>query len=277
MSKIKKYIGYVLPYFIVVFYRSRQERKRHSLRQQRIDSIKNILGVNQNEVSYSALIDSLIERKIHKEQIIAGSIPEVHLLEIVKLIKEHFDNSPIVGLHVGNYVGVSLSYLAGLLKKMNERNLVVSIDPNIPHRGTIHPQEEVLFLMNKYGLNKNISVITGYSIGKTISNDGIEYTPYDPQKKYSQEYSCENQLDMLKRIACKSFSFAIIDGNHQKEYLYNEIVMINELLCDNGLIIMDDVNEGWKEIKELFESLQLSGLERIYSNERIGVLRKKTL
>jgi len=227
-------------------------------------------------MSYSGLIDSLIERKIDKEQIIEGSIPEVHLLEIVKLVKKHFDVSPIVGLHVGNFVGVSLVYLAGLLKRMNEKNVIVSIDPNIPHRGVIHPQEEVLFLMNKYGLNKNISILTGYSLDKTISNDGFEFKSYDPQKEYSKGYSCENQLDTLKRIGSGTFSFAIIDGNHQKEYLYNEIVTVNDLLCNNGLIIVDDVSEGWNEIKEMFESLQLSGLERIYTNERIGVIRKKT-
>lgn len=274
MWNIKKYIGYLLPHGVVLFYHTAQESKREKIRNDRIAEVKKSLPSRPQDFTYDEIIGSLVDQGIDRGQILSGSIPESHLAEIVDIIRQHFGTCAITGLHIGNFVGVSLVYLAGLLTRLNERSIIVSIDPNIPHRGIVNPQTLVIYLVNKFGLSKNIGILTGYSLEKSISNDGKEYTEYDPQREYSREYSCEGQLELLNRISAESYEFIVIDGNHERTYLHNELTLVQDLLCPNGLIIVDDVSEGWTEIKETFETFRANGIERIFSNGRIGVFRK---
>jgi hypothetical protein len=275
MLKIKKIIGYILPHFIILLYQKFKEQKRAKLREIRLIAFRNNLPKEKTQISYDDIVKELVEKNIDRDQILSGSIPESYLNEIAGIIKESFGNQPIVGLHIGNFVGVSLVYLSGILINFNNRNHIVSIDPNIPHRGVDNPQSKVLYLINKYGLNNNISILNGYTLSKSISNDGNDYTKYDPIENNSNEYSCENQLEMLNRISNESFSYAIIDGNHEGDYLSSELFKIQKLICRKGLIIIDDVSEGWPEIKKLYESIHDSNLEKIFADDRIGVLRKK--
>ena len=275
MLKIKKIIGYILPHFVVLFYHKIKGQKRAKLREKRLIAYRDNVPQKKTQISYDDIIKELVEQNIDRDQILSGSIPEMYLIEIAEIIKQSFGNEPLVGLHIGNFVGVSLVYLSGILNNINTRNHIVSIDPNIPHRGVDNPQSKVLYLINKYGLNNNISILNGYSLGKSISNDGNDYTKYDPIENNTNEYSCENQLEMLNRISNESFSYAIIDGNHEGDYLSNEILKIQKLICRKGLIIIDDVSEGWPEIKILYDNMHDSNLEKVFADDRIGVLRKK--
>ncbi|MDD8019250.1 MAG: class I SAM-dependent methyltransferase [Bacteroidota bacterium] len=274
MSKIKKYIGYALPHILVEYYRKQKERKQNILRKERFETSRKYQSAASQDFPYSALINSLVSLGVDRDQIIAGSIPEDSLLDIYDSLKTNYGNSSILGLHIGNFVGVSLVYLTHLCVSLNSSNHIFSIDPNVPHRGIRNPQEKTIFLINKFGLAKNISILTGFSLEKNLSNDGKDYTEYDPLSHFPDEYSCENQLEALQKIAKANFSFVLIDGNHEKNYLMKEISLVQSLLATGGLIILDDVNEGWKEIKDIFESANELNLQKIFSNNRIGILKK---
>lgn len=230
---------------------------------------------NSKTLSYASLVDSVVETGLSREQVLQGSIPELSLLEMFQVIQHQYSNSALLGLHIGNFVGISLVYLTRLLIELNPKTHIIAIDPNIPHRGIRNPQEKVLYLLYQYGLTKNVSLLTGFSLEKNISNDGNEYTSYNPLHHYNAEYSCENQLEFLKTILGSSLSFAVLDGNHDQEYLQREISIIESLLCENGLIILDDVSEGWKEIKKTYDTADTFRFEKIFANGRIGILKKK--
>jgi len=272
---LKKFIGYLLPHFVILFYRKQKEKMEEVLRRRRFEIVASSFPGLPNEFSYKNLIQSLTALGLDQEQIIAGSIPEGSLLDMVEVIRRENGNSSILGLHIGNYVGVSLVYIARLLVELNPDSHILSIDPNIPHRGISNPQEKTLYLIDKFGLSKNVSILTGFTLEKNLSNDARNYTVYDPVVHYRREYSCENQLDLLIKIIRAPFSFAMIDGNHQKQYLLREISSIESLLSKEGLIILDDVSEGWKEIKEVYDISTPTGFEKIFSNNRIGILKKK--
>lgn len=276
IKNVFRYISYILPHFVFLIYGRLKEKKNNIIRRNNFESIMKLLPVVPKDLSYTEMFDSLVKLGINREQILAGSIPEQSLLEMFEVVKKQFGKTELFVLHIGNFVGISLVYLARLFVELNSRNHIISIDPNIPHRGIDNPQEKVLYLIDKYGVTKNVSILTGFTLEKNISNDGNGYTSYDPVSKYRYEYSTENQLSILERIMEeKSFSVVLIDGNHEKQYLSREITLIHSLLSESGLLILDDVSDSWKDIKEIYQSSSQSGFEQLYSNDRIGILKKR--
>ena len=94
-------------------------------------------------------------------------------------------DKPLVGLHVGNFLGVSLSHFVNYVRQRNEKSVVVSIDPELTHRGIEHPQKHVIAILNHFGLQGNAMICVGYSTSKSISNDGTAFmgengSEYDP-------------------------------------------------------------------------------------------------
>jgi hypothetical protein len=64
----------------------------------------------------------------------------------------------------------------------------------------------------------------GYSGRKSVSNDGILFisengSEYDPLSHFSDEQSCEDTLSNLAVLYEGRFDFAVMDGNHEAEYL----------------------------------------------------------
>ena len=168
---LKKFIGYLLPHFVILFYRKQKEKREEVLRRKRFEIVASSFPGLPNEFSYSNMIQSLVALGLDREQIIAGSIPEGSLLDMFEVIRRENGNSSILGLHIGNYVGVSLVYIARLLVELNPDSHILSIDPNIPHRGIGNPQEKTLYLIDKFGLSKNVSILTGFTLEKNLSND----------------------------------------------------------------------------------------------------------
>jgi predicted O-methyltransferase YrrM len=64
-----------------------------------------------------------------------GSMPR----DSLQFMQSHFDRldatRPIIALHVGNFLGVSLAYLAYALSRLHPNSRVISIDPNLTHHG----------------------------------------------------------------------------------------------------------------------------------------------
>lgn len=81
------------------------------------------------------------------------------------IVREHVPASePIRALQIGNFVGVSLSYVSATLRALHPDSVVVSMDPNITHRAIADPQSHVLALLGHFDLLRNNAVVTGYSL-----------------------------------------------------------------------------------------------------------------
>ena len=229
------------------------------------------------DADYERLIRELVSEDCDEEQVREGSMPEESLKNIVNLLGECLPAGPLLGLHIGNFVGVSLTYLTSALVRRHADSHMVSIDPNISHRGINRPMEQVIRLLNRMKVQGNSLVLTGYSLSKSFGNDGLSYAPKtSPTVSLAGELSCERQLQQLVVLSAGKFQFAVIDGNHDGDYLEEEIGWVDKLLYPGGLMVVDDVSEGWVEIQEVFRHLVDRGkYDKIFQDGRIGILRKK--
>jgi hypothetical protein len=192
----------------------------------------------------------------------------------IRSIGEHVLARPIRGLHVGNFVGVSLCQFTDFARRLDERSTIISIDPNLPHRGIRQPIDLVMRCLSRYGLQGNSLVLTGYSLEKCMGNDGFAGLGYDPEVEFSKECSAENQLLQLGELLPATFNFAFIDGNHDGSYLSREIAAIDRLLKPGGLLILDDVD--WTELGDVFRSIDSERFEYLGSDGRVGIVRKRS-
>jgi hypothetical protein len=224
MKKIKKLIKQFLPFGFVQWFKQRSielhRKKISSLKKNRISELystrETILeqdrNVDYNEF-YEGLFSDLISRGLNEKQIRLGSMPLNSLLAINDIIKEHHNEKDIIALHIGNFVGVSLSFFTKCILDVGTSNsLIISIDPNLPHRGIDNPMSHVNYLLSKYRLNRNSMILCGYSLEKSISNDGEFYTEYDSYEKFEIENAPENAIENLLKIKQSYIDLVLIDG-----------------------------------------------------------------
>jgi hypothetical protein len=197
-----------------------------------------------------------------------------------RAVHEHLRTEPPHrALHVGNFVGISLASLsASLLDVGGGRDpLVVSIDPNIPHNDVADPQTATMIVLNHFGYQRHNVVICGYSLEKSLGNEGISTDSYDPEAAYEAEVACENVLLSLAGLGAQ-LDLAVVDGSHNAAYLRRELEVIVPLLRVGALLILDDVTDVWVGIRDLFGELGSPGsswpLEVLDHDGRIGVLRR---
>jgi hypothetical protein len=222
---------------------------------------------------YQEALAYLESRGCDALQVREGSMPKLSLEFCQDRIAKSVRCRPVLGLHIGNFVGVSLAYFAWVVRQMDECSLILSIDPNIPHRGIFNPLQHAIGLLNFFGLQRNALVLTGYSLEKSISNDGINFGDYDPVREYTQELSCENQLHLLAQVV-RRVDFCVIDGNHDPEYLLREVHCVDSMLADGGLLILDDVDWRFAEIEDIFHKHGNIGYTTVGADGRVGILRK---
>jgi hypothetical protein len=116
--------------------------RSQAVRRRRIAAIRTSVEASKpserEDYSYGAAIEAHVAKGLHRNHVVAGSIPESSL-EFCSINLDRFvpadRDKPLVGLHVGNFVGVSLCYIVDYARKRNEDSIVVSIDPNLTHRG----------------------------------------------------------------------------------------------------------------------------------------------
>lgn len=269
---MKKLIKSLLPYGLVtaVQKRSRESRRGRWTSMEESKSSE----PDREKFSYSAAIEFLVSRGAPRDQVLAGSMPEASLKLASKILNDHLPPSPVLGIHIGNFLGVSLAALTDAARSIHRESLVISIDPNIPHRGISSPQHEVMALIDKFQLTNHVLCIAGYSLNKSVSNDGLNYTEtYDPIGAFNSEYSCENALAHLTKWHSGSVDFILIDGNHDELYLARELEQCSRLLNSGGILILDDVSHGWEGVMQQFDNLG-DTYEKVVADGRIGIARK---
>ena len=195
-------------------------------------------GKASHEFSYEDALSLLDRLGIDPLQSREGSMP----LASLQFMQSHFDrldtSRPIIALHVGNFLGVSLAYLVHTLRRLHPDSRVVSIDPNLTHRGIPQTMETVLILLNYFGLEDRVAILTGYSLEKNVSNQGEIFAGYDPVANWENERSCTHQLDLLNALARGVFDLCLMDGNHDGDYLQRELDRVRQLLRPGGLLVL---------------------------------------
>ncbi len=267
--------GLVVPHSIAVLAARALARRRAKARRERLREAATGRGVGDLlSFEYQDAVRFLVRRGLSREQVLAGSMPEASLHYCGTLLMEHLEAGPVLGLHIGNFVGVSLAYFTDLLTQRDPASRIVSIDPNVPHRGIRYPTESVLALLERYGLHGNNLILTGYTLEKNLSNDGYIFADYHPLAHYQQEVSGEHQLEGLALWSREAFHFCVIDGNHDAAYLRRELEWITRLLQPGALLILDDVTAFWQDIRRVHAEIDRARYADVGTDGRVAALIK---
>jgi len=117
-KKAKKLLRGLVPYGVVRLVERRSEmmanRERNFLRYKRIElaSTACAAGHRLNPVDYESMIAYLVGRGLDEKQVRAGSMPESSLRYLAAHLEERLRgvSAPRL-LHIGNFVGISLTYV----------------------------------------------------------------------------------------------------------------------------------------------------------------------
>jgi hypothetical protein len=203
-----------------------------------------------------------------------------------KLLAEHLPAGPPLGLHVGNFVGVSLAHLTAAMRAKHEDALVVSIDPGMPHRGIQAPDRVTLSLLDRFGLTANNLLVTGFTLARNIRDEGYVISETAPLAAISadtaataleKDAACEQVLPNLARLLPGRFDVAVLDGNHDGDYLREELRHVDVALRPGGLLVIDDIHTSfWAGVRAVFDDLSAegSGYALVGNDGRVAVLAR---
>jgi predicted O-methyltransferase YrrM len=200
--------------------------------------------------AYEATVKFLRERGVDEHVIRLGSIDALSMRFAAATIDRHARPGPLRVLHVGNFVGVSLVVLSAIVVGRDPGSVVVSIDPNKTHLGVDDPESHVRALLERFGVADNNRVVRGYTL------DG----PFDDLEARGER-----------------FDVALIDGNHDPDYLRGELEALVHLVEPGGLLILDDVTNTYEGVRRLFHEVAASRewpFEPVTRNVRLGILRR---
>jgi predicted O-methyltransferase YrrM len=270
--------GMFVPHTVVVLYQALRLRRRS--RRALEEALPPAAAVAPRPFDESEAITALVARGLNEDNVRAGSIGADHLCFLNRAIHEHLRTEPPHrALHIGNFVGISLAALTHSLLEVGGEShpVVVSIDPNIPHNDIADPQTATLGLLGHFGYQRHNVVICGYSLEKTLGNEGLRSDRYDPTKVHAEEAACENVLLSLAELELP-LDVVLIDGTHNAAYLRRELETILPPLRPGGLLILDDVTDVWVGIRELFGELGAPGspwpLQVVDHDGRLGILQR---
>jgi hypothetical protein len=270
-------VGLFVPHSLVLLRWDYLSRRQRAVRQRALAAVESMESPLPGVGAFDRreVIEFLVSLGLDRAQVEEGSIDAESLAFCGSFLRGLPGGQPVRGLHIGNFVGVSLAYFSHMARAIDPASRMVSIDPNVPHRGVKSPQTFVISLLEYLGLEGINTILTGYSLEKGISNDGLVFAGYDPVSAYLGEQSLTHQLDCLWRLGAGPFDFSVVDGNHDPRYLRREITWIVRLLKAGGLLFLDDVSSRWPDLVELFEGLEEAQLRKVGHNGRVGVLRRE--
>lgn len=274
-SPLKTIAGYLIPYAI---WRRLRERRIERARQERGVAPAPPLG----EYSYENSVRYLVLRGLDEGQVRAGSIPESSLQFAWCLVERELEGTdpgraPAL-LHIGNFVGISLVYLARHLQAHWSESVTIAIDPDIPHRGVDHPENEVIQLLQHYGLLANVLLVKGYSLEKSVQGDGVDYGTGELRTDagaFAERPAPEGVLSLLGRLGLRGVDICCVDGNHEGPYLQRELREVLTLLRPGGVLIVDDATPTWIEILHVVSQLESTQWTELGTDGRVALFRKR--
>jgi methyltransferase family protein len=248
----------VAPYGVVYWRHLRRHDKQRRSADAQVEAGARDLGTR-----YEQAIQFLLTRGLDEYQVREASMPERSLDFTASLVSDRLPRGrPLLVLHVGNFVGVSLAYFTWLVRERDAGSVVVSIDPNGAHRGLADPQSHALALLHHFGLLASNIIVPGYT---------LEQNPAAPPS----ELACEHVLASLGRVSGRRYDLVVLDGNHREDYLSREFAAVQDLLADDSIIVFDDVEEGvWDGVVEVFaRALRDGSFVELGQDGRVGVLQ----
>jgi hypothetical protein len=218
---------------------------------------------------YETSIRVLVARGLDEHAVRHNSIPEGSLDFICSTLTRAFaaTENPVVGLHVGNYVGVSLAGFADSLRFVNPDSTVVAIDPNDAEAlGISAPQDHVIAVLEHFDLLGSVLLVSGYSFERAPM-------PVEKARLVPAAPGSENVLPQLGRLGV-SFDVALLDGNHGGPTVERELAFLERRLRPRGLVFLDDVTDAWPGVRDAYRTWLASGsFTEVGHDGRVGALR----
>ena len=253
---------WIAPNGLMARRRTRQRAQNERDRAARYAAANAAMAIAPEPVrDFDALCQLAVEAGADGELMEIGSITA----ESLDFILEHLDGGP--GLHIGNYAGLSLAYLAA-----HTDDVIVAVDPNVEHWGLPNPQDVVVKLLHAAGVEDRVLLVCGYTLDRNPSNDGSVIAGYDPSVEFTHEVAPVQVLPILESFAM-NFGWVVLDGNHDPAYLKAELDHLAPLIREGGLAFLDDCDPFWPEIRAVFEDAH-GEWTAVDKNHRIGVLRR---
>jgi hypothetical protein len=214
---------------------------------------------------YETTIKLLTDRGLDEATVRLHSIHEHNLGFVRSTISGRFDGSkPLVGLHIGNFVGVSLAAFTEALREIHAESLVIAIDPNIGSEEVANPQEHVVAVLERWGLLGSVVLVFGYSFEPTALSSRVG--PGIPPA------AGVGVLPLLGRLPIE-IDVALVDGNHAGSTVSRELEWLRTRARSGALVFLDDVTEWYLEIMEVFNrATEGETWTAVGHDGRIGVL-----
>jgi len=261
-NRVRRALRFFEPYG--VFYRreARVRARFDAERRARYAAARAAIAQTSEPIrDYDQLKALAVDAGAYEERVEAGSI---HVASL-DFILERIDGGP--GLHIGNYAGVSLAYLAA-----HSEGLIVAVDPNMVRWGDRRSQDVVVHLLQAAGVDERVLLLCGYSLERNPSYNGRVVDGYDPSVEARNEAAPVEVLRNLRALGLR-FQWALVDGNHEGSYVQAELERLEPLISDDGVVFLDDCTEHFPDIRSVFETPGSRWRADGYDG-RIGVLRR---
>lgn len=222
---------------------------------------------------YETTIRLLAERGLNEADVRVNSLVSDNLDFIRNSITDRFDRRPLVGLHIGNFVGVSLAGFADALRNIHQDSTTVAIDPNINVPGFDNPQQHVIGILDHYQLLGSVLLLSSYSFENTDSFENTGRSSALPVDVLPS--SGVNALPQLARLGIR-FDVALVDGNHTGSTVSREVEWLRGRLNPGAVVFLDDVTDAWQEVQDVFNKISSdtgSGFVAIGHDGRVGALQ----
>ncbi len=278
-------LGLVLPYSLVCLRNQRWHDRQRAASARRLSKRSAAQRAPGQQVfDYEDAVAFLVGRGLDELAVRAGSMPAASLRYSHELLERHLPTDrALVGLHVGNFVGISLASFSSLLSRRHTDSVVLSIDPQTSHRGIENPEVHVYALLGRVGLLDANLVIAGYTLehalGELPERAGPDYARLWAVDVGSAARAPRSGfvLRNLAQVAPGRIDLAVIDGNHEGGYLQRELLELRRLLVPGALVVVDDVHPGvWNGVVDAFErtAQDPSGeFAELGRDGRVGVLK----
>lgn len=170
--------------------------------------------------NYMLYLSKILKPKAFKQANL-WSFPENEGKIVFEFIKNNLNKKEIHGLQIGGYLGVMHAFMVHNLIKLNPKNTLATIDPNIntiPHNyyNITHKA------LSNFNLIKNSLLILGRS-------------------ETTHTFFRKNNI---------KFDFLFIDGDHNYRHAKNDFVLYENLISKKGLILFDDVHKNPRQCCE---------------------------
>ncbi len=254
------------PYGLV---RLRRRRRRDRDRQR----YQELPPAVERDFSYDDLVDALEGLGVPEAVTRLASIPAPNLAFIDERLVAHLaSHTPSVGLHIGNFVGVSLVHLAATVGAHSPGSLIIAVDPDLPYRGLDHNQDRVCALLERFGVADRVLLVRGYSDAKMPGAIGAMA---DAPESSATAAPARVLTNLDRALAPRSLDWALLDGNHDGEYLHAELARLLGVMKPGSLVFLDDCDDSWPEVAAAFDAEGRSAAWRAVATDgRIGVLER---